>query len=525
MTAFHRTRGLARRTLLCSAAAAVLGLGVAAAPALAATPETPLTEAPTGVTAHAATLKGELNPGSSSGAAFYRFTYGQGNCGEFNSPEAPLELSGNHKTVSAAAEGLLPNTEYTVCLYAGSSESSFFTGEELTGGSPVTFTTLPSPPTLGVETATVNLSGANLAAEVNPNNEPTTYTFDYSKTESAGELVAPILEAGGAGSLGGTSVQTAVVSIGALSPATTYYYRVVAENAQSRAEGHPVEGSVQQFTTLPPPPAVSTGAVLGVAQTSALVTGLVNPQGLASTYEYQYGLSTSYEQSISPLTLAGSSGEVAAPGSLTGLIPGTLYHYRLVAISDDGTSYGEDHTFTTLAGVLPTASTGGASVTGPNAATITGTLNTQGLPTTYGFQIGTEAGSYGPASGLGSVGAGATEANVSFALQNLQPATTYHYRLVASNRDGTQNGADEAFTTPAVSSSLIQPAAPPLIATPAVVFPTATAITGTSKTLTNAQKLASALKACTKKPKRQRAGCERQARTKYTTAKKKAKKK
>jgi hypothetical protein len=43
--------------------------------------------------------------------------------------------------------------------------------------------------------------------------------------------------------------------------------------------------------------------------------------------------------------------------------------------------------------------------------------------------------------------------------------------------------------------------------------------------LTNAQKLANALKACTKKPKKQRAGCQKQARKKYAPAKKKAKKK
>jgi hypothetical protein len=517
MTAFHRTRGLARRTLLCATSIALLGLGLATAtaPALAATPETPLTQPATGVTGHAATLNGELNSGAGSEAAFYRFSYGQGNCGEGNSPETPLEASGNHKAVSAAIEGLLPNTEYTFCLFAGGSESSFSTGEEFVSGSPVTFTTLALPPTLGAETATVNLAGTTFAAEVNPNNEPTTYTFYFSKEESAGVLVAPIVEVNGAGSLQGTGVQTAGASTGALSPGTTYYYRVVAENAQSRVEGTPVEGPVQQFTTPPPPPVVSTGAALGVAQTSALVTGTVNPHGLAGYYEYQYGLSTSYEQSTAVLTLPGGGGEAQAQGSIAGLIPGTLYHYRLVATNDDGTSYGEDHTFTTLPGVPPTATTDGASVTGPNTATITGTLNTQGLPTNYGFQIGTEAGIYGPATGFGSVGAGANEANVSLALQNLEAGTTYHYRLVATNADGTQYGADESFTTTAVTSPLTQPLASPLVAAPAIVFPTNTAADTSSKPLTKAQKLAKALKACKKKPKGVRAGCQRRAHKKY----------
>jgi hypothetical protein len=515
MTVFYRTRTLIHRALLSTTSIALLGLGLATAPALAATPETPLTQAPTGVSGHAATLNGELNPGAGTEAAFYRFAYGPANCGELNSPEAPVEASGNHKAVSAIAEGLQANTEYTVCLVAGASELSFLTGEEFVFGLPISFRTPPLPPTLGAETATVNLTGVTFGVELNPNNEPTTYKFDYSKEESAGALVAPILEVSGAGSLEGASVQTASVSTAAVSPATTYYYRVVAENAQSRAEGTPVEGPVQQFTTLPPPPTVSTGAVLGTAQTSALVTGAVDPQGLAGTYEYQYGLSTSYEQSTSVLKLPEGGAEAAAPGSLTDLIPGTLYHYRLVATSDDGTSYGEDHTFTTLAATLPTAATGGASVTGPTAATITGTVNTQGLPTNYGFQIGTEAGIYGPATGLGSLGAGASEANVSLALQNLQAGTTYHYRLVATNADGTQYGADESFTTTAVTSPLTQPLASPLVAAPVIVFPTNTGEDTSSKPLTKAQKLAKALKACKKKPKRVRSSCQRRAHKKY----------
>jgi hypothetical protein len=531
MSAFHNTLVLARRTALSAASMALLGLGLASASALAATPETPITGAPTSVTASTATLNGELNPGSSSQALYYRFAYTPGpSCanafgeGQFNLPGSPAEISGAHDEVVVTAEGLTPNTEYTVCLMAGASEFSFSFGDELAFGPPVTFQTLPAPPALGAEKATVTLAEVTLEAEVNPNNEPTSYTFYYSKTEAAGALTGQITEVKSSSSLEGTGAQVASAGLGSLLPGTTYYYQVIAENAQSRIESKPVAGPVQQFTTLPPPPTATTGAVLGVAQTSVLVTGTINPEGLASTYEYQYGQSTAYEQSTTTLPLADASGEVAAPGTLTDLTPGTLYHYRLLATSDDGTSYGEDRTFTTPAGVLPGALTGAANVTSPNTATITGTLDTQGMPTSYGFQIGTEAGSYGPATGLGSVGAGADEANVSLALQNLQPATTYHYRLLASNRDGTQNGADQAFTTPAVSSALAQPAAAPLIAAPTIAFPTTTTDTSTTKTLTDTQKLAKALKACAKKPKRQRANCEKQARKKYALPRKRAKK-
>jgi hypothetical protein len=56
-------------------------------------------------------------------------------------------------------------------------------------------------------------------------------------------------------------------------------------------------------------------------------------------------------------------------------------------------------------------------------------------------------------------------------LEDLQPGTTYYYRLVATNADGTTYGEDETFTTPGYLSPIIQPATPPLLAIPAIAFP------------------------------------------------------
>ena len=74
---------------------------------------------------------------------------------------------------------------------------------------------------------------------------------------------------------------------------------------------------------------------------------------------------------------------------------------------------------------------------------------------------------------------------------------------------------------------LTAPAAPPLIATPAIAFPTetGTTTTTTTKALTRAQKLAAALKACKKKPKSKRASCQKQARQRYGPVKQKSKQK
>jgi hypothetical protein len=104
--------------------------------------------------------------------------------------------------------------------------------------------------------------------------------------------------------------------------------------------------------------------------------------------------------------------------------------------------------------------------------TISGVINTQGLPTTYGFEIGLAAGSYGPPTGLGSVGAGASEAEVALALTGLKPGTTYHYRITATNGDGTSYGTDRSFTTSVFAIAFVTPPAPlPFVAVPSIVFP------------------------------------------------------
>lgn len=69
----------------------------------------------------------------------------------------------------------------------------------------------------------------------------------------------------------------------------------------------------------------------------------------------------------------------------------------------------------------------------------------------------------------------------------------------------------------------MQPPGLPLLATPAIAFPTETKNTAkpTVKKLTRAQKLAQALKACKKdKTKHERVACERLARKRYAFVKK-----
>ena len=95
---------------------------------------------------------------------------------------------------------------------------------------------------------------------------------------------------------------------------------------------------------------------------------------------------------------------------------------------------------------LPTVTTGLPSNVASATAQLNGQVDPNGQATTYSFQWGPTA-SYGHTAGSNSTNDGSTILPVSTGLTGLQPGTTYHYRLVGTNTNGTTDGGDETFTT------------------------------------------------------------------------------
>jgi hypothetical protein len=94
-------------------------------------------------------------------------------------------------------------------------------------------------------------------------------------------------------------------------------------------------------------PTVTTGGASQVTQTSATLTGKVNPNGARTTYFFQYGTSNLYGSTTGPTDAGAGTNAKAATAGLTGLAPFTKYHYRLVAENAQGRTFGGDRTFTT----------------------------------------------------------------------------------------------------------------------------------------------------------------------------------
>ena len=88
-----------------------------------------------------------------------------------------------------------------------------------------------------------------------------------------------------------------------------------------------------------------------------------------------------------------------------------------------------------------------------SSAVFNGLVNPNGQPTNYYFQYGRTKG-YGAQTPLAPAGNGTITIKLSQAVSGLQPATTYHFRIVATSPAGTTDGLDHSFTTPKVPLSL-----------------------------------------------------------------------
>lgn len=99
-------------------------------------------------------------------------------------------------------------------------------------------------------------------------------------------------------------------------------------------------------------PMATTRPATKVTQNSVTLNGTVNPQGLVTTYSFQYGR-LFYDHATRSQYTGSGTGDVLVLANLVGLMPNTVYHYRLVGVNSAGTSYGADMTFKTLPRPMP----------------------------------------------------------------------------------------------------------------------------------------------------------------------------
>jgi hypothetical protein len=440
---------------------------------------TALTDPAVGVEPSVETVTGTVNPQGTD--TKYFFQYGPSTAYGQSTTEADAGSGRADSAAEVTIPFLEPDQTYHYRLVATNAE-----GDRVYGADQM-FTTQAAPPLIGSERASnITSIDAVLEAQINPNNQATSYYFKYATNPAlSGATAVPTPPGPEVGAGFGESPVTQDIG-GTLSPNTTYYFQVLATNATNTTEG-----PIESFTTLPPAPVAATEAPVFVTETTATLNGTLTTQDAQTTYSFQYVAdadykSTGYEHAISVPQPQGEAGASPQPISVTAFVAGlaadTAYHVRLVADNAGGFTEGTEQTFTTVV-LPPSLSTGMPVSIAVTEATIDGGVNPEHGETTYRFEYIDEAGflnsGYRDAirvpQPVGNAGASGEPQLVTATFTDLEPATIYHYRLVARNAGGTREGADETFSTPAERGSqelqASQFGAGPSLPLPGITYP------------------------------------------------------
>ncbi len=434
-----------------------------------------------------ATLNGSVNPDGTPTEYYFQWCQSKetGIPCAYNSETATVSAGSGNTGVSVkgALTKLLPATSYHYRLVAKNSNG-------IDVGADEEFTTLPA-----VEVSTgpvksespIPTTGATLTGSITPNPKTEAleldarYYFQYvqvtHKTPSTATCEpepeadpAPCTDVpippGDAGT--GTGAVAVETQLAALTPNTTYHYRLIATNTLGTTIGKTTtEKDEESFTTSGPPRITGEEAEpKKIEHFGATLHASVQPDERETEYHFEYGETTAYgnEVPVPGGKLPAGKAEASDPISATltsDLKIGTTYHFRVVATNSAGTTDGPDQIFTTVPPAL-IESESAAEVTA-TGATLQTEINPLGHETTYYFQYGLESCkadpsscAKAPASGI-DVGSSESGQSSSVPLQGLAPDTTYHYRVLATNSLGTAEGAEHELTTQPASSAFTLP--------------------------------------------------------------------
>jgi NHL repeat-containing protein len=420
------------------------------------------TGAPSEVKRTTAKLEGVVNP-EGEAVTSCELEYGTSSVYGHTAPCVPATIGSGSSPVAVSAEvsGLTAATKYHYRLVAGNTNG-------MSTGADTTFTTPVAVE--GVQTLAVSEvlgTSATFSGSLEPNGFDTHYWFEYGPPPNEFGSSTTHQDAGKASGI--KSVQATVTG---LEPNTTYYYRLAAENTF----GATASGGLEIFTTKALPPVLGPPLpASAITDVTATIAAGINPEKSSTIWRILYGETSVYGEHTPEFDIGEGLGEQPVRFGLEGLRPDTTYHYAVQVSNQAGAVTGPDEAFTTATPTPPRAVTGGASSVTLTTATVAGTIEAEGLPTSFVLEFGTGA-EYGT-SIPGEAGASAEPLQITVPLQYLAPGTTYHYRFVAINSDGRTYGADQMFTTPVYSHPIVLPSTLPLIATPAIAFPTETAPT------------------------------------------------
>jgi hypothetical protein len=208
----------------------------------------------------------------------------------------------------------------------------------------------PSPDVALEPVSSITATGGTISGTIDPNGPgvsypdttgtpgatKTTYRVEFKKaSDSTWTDYTPDTPIGN-----GTSPAPFSVGVGGLVPRTEYELRIVAVK--------PFTATVQEvrsFTTGAAAPEIEAFSSSNVTVDSAQLNALVNPQGTATSYHFEYGATPAYGSRTPEIDIGESHTGQTAQDQIEGL-QDIVYHFRVIATNASGTAASPDQTFT-----------------------------------------------------------------------------------------------------------------------------------------------------------------------------------
>jgi hypothetical protein len=290
-------------------------------------------------------------------------------------------------------------------------------------------------------------TNAVLAGGVDPEGVAVTEcVFEYGETEAYGKTAPCETEHGGPiGS--GTSEVPVHADVTGLKPSTVYHYRLTAANAN----GTNYAPDATLRTT--GPPTVDRWSAEKLTKTTERLKAEVNPSGFATEVYVQYGETTAYGSSTTPVDIGSGTTDQSATFELTKLKSGVTYHYRVVSSNSQNQpgspTDGPDATFTPIPPAFVDEQSSSASSA---SAELSARVEDFDTASNYFFEYGSSEGCFASKTCLTTpveaIAAASAVVPISARhVEGLLPHTLYYYRVIVSNSYGTVDGSPLDFST------------------------------------------------------------------------------
>jgi sugar lactone lactonase YvrE len=374
------------------------GLGVSASTSyftvfIPAQPALVVTMPATGITATSATLNATVDPENSPTEVYFQW----GTTVNYGNSTTPINLSGNLNDTTNVSSTLVNLQAGSIYYY----QAVAYNGGGSSSGGGLTAITPAAAPVADTLAATgLTASNATLNGTVVLDDESASYYFEWGLTTSYGNYTTTNLLINN-----GTGPQSVSAILVDLVPDTDYHFQLVAFNGVGLSYGGDLTavtpGSSAVVVTLP---------ATGVTIAGATLNATVNPENSPTEVFFQWGTTSNYGNSTTPIDLTNNLGSATNVSSaISNLQSGTIYYFQAMAYNSGGTATGSALIFNTPYVPPPTLSISPSNGYFPNCVTIyvtssvpavyyttdgsTPTTNSQELLLTTSLGVGTNVGS------------------------------------------------------------------------------------------------------------------------------------